>query len=297
MIRRHLTPALISFSLFLVCCYAAPLSASAWWAAAALALGAAAVSAVLLRSGGAPPRRRRAAILLLGAAAGLLLGSISMTRMWNASQRSFLPVAEADVTDVEGVVTQDSVLTREGDTALRVDLGMVRSSARGLAARARGGMLLLVPGDLRFSIGQRLSARVTPSVLAAFGPERWIARARPADVRSGGFSGPLWSARAEARDWLHRSISDVGYPASALLEALLVGVRQDVPDDLYQGFARTGSLHILALSGLHVTVIYGLAAGCCGSSGVDGRGSWPPPSSCCSTRSSPDSCPRFFGPR
>jgi competence protein ComEC len=261
MIRRHVTPALIAFSFFLVCCCAAPLSAPAWWIPAALALSAAALSAVLLKSGSPPARRRRAAILLLGASAGLLLGSISMTRMWNASQRSFLPVPAADVTDVEGVVTQDSVLTREGDTALRIELRMVRSSVKGLAARARGGMLLLVPGDARFSIGQELSAHVTPSVLAAFGPERWIARARLTDVRSGGFSGPLWSARAEARDWLHRSISDVGYPASALLEALLVGVRQDVPDDLYQGFARTGSLHILALSGLHVTVIYGVAAG------------------------------------
>jgi ComEC/Rec2-related protein len=261
MIRRHLTPALLAFSALLVCCAAVPLPVYARWLAVLLATGAAGSSVVLLKSGSPTPFRRRAAILLMGTAAGLSLGAVSMMRMWNASSRSFLPVAEMEVSDVEGVVTQDSVLTQQGDTAFRIELVSARSAARGLTARARGGMLLLVPGDLRFSIGERLHARVTPSVLATFGPERWIARARPADVSSSGFSSPLWSARAEARDWLHRSISEVGYPASSLLEALLVGVRQDVPDDLYQGFARTGSLHILALSGLHVTVIYGVAAG------------------------------------
>ena len=37
-----------------------------------------------------------------------------------------------------------------------------------------------------------------------------------------------------------------------------------MPQRLYDGFRRTGSLHILALSGLHVTVIYGIIAGALG---------------------------------
>jgi competence protein ComEC len=97
--------------------------------------------------------------------------------------------------------------------------------------------------------------------LEGFGAERWVARARRADVMSLGFPGPVWAFRAEARGWLHRTVSRVGYPASTLLEALLIGVREDVPQDLYDGFMRTGSLHILALSGLHVTVLYGVVAG------------------------------------
>ncbi|HEY9595154.1 MAG TPA: ComEC/Rec2 family competence protein, partial [Spirochaetia bacterium] len=64
--------------------------------------------------------------------------------------------------------------------------------------------------------------------------------------------------------WLHRTVANAGYPAAALLEALLIGSREDVPDTLYGAFQRTGSLHILALSGLHVTVIYGIVAGLLG---------------------------------
>lgn len=50
-----------------------------------------------------------------------------------------------------------------------------------------------------------------------------------------------------------------GYPEQAgLLQALLLGYRQDLPDRLYDTFARTGTLHIFAISGLHVGVLAGL---------------------------------------
>ncbi len=44
-------------------------------------------------------------------------------------------------------------------------------------------------------------------------------------------------------------------PAVALARALLLGYRQDVPRAVYDAFARTGTLHILALSGLHVGIL------------------------------------------
>jgi competence protein ComEC len=170
-------------------------------------------------------------------------------------------MAESDVTELAGTVVQDSSLSRDGDTVVRLAMTAASSSNRGIAARARGGILLFVTGDARFSIGQRVFVRAAPSPLGSFGPERWIARARLTDVRSRGFAGPVWAFRAEARGWLHRTVSRVGYPASALLEALLIGVREDVPGDLNESFLKTGSLHILALSGLHVTVLYGVVAG------------------------------------
>jgi competence protein ComEC len=44
------------------------------------------------------------------------------------------------------------------------------------------------------------------------------------------------------------------------MEALLVGSREDVPQALSDDFRLSGSLHILALSGLHVTALYGAVA-------------------------------------
>ena len=203
----------------------------------------------------------RIGVLLLGASLGFLLGAASQARMSQASGRSFLPMPEADVSAFTGTVTQDSSLTQKGDTVLRLSLRDATSSPKGITAEARGSVLLLVPGDYRFSIGEQVRVHAIPARMDGIGPEQWAARAPRAEVQTLGFRSTLWAFRADARSWLHRTISRVGYPASALLEALLVGAREDVPQDLQDGFKRTGSLHILALSGLHVTVLYGVAAG------------------------------------
>ncbi len=76
------------------------------------------------------------------------------------------------------------------------------------------------------------------------------------DIRRAGFSSPVWRLRAGIRDGFHRAIAGIGYPASALLEALLIGAREDVPADLRDGFRATGSLHVLALSGLHAGIVF-----------------------------------------
>jgi len=263
MIRRHVTPALAAFLALLLSCLAGPLLGPRWWPTVVLSLFSAAGAAAILalRGPGRPAQAwRRAGILLASVSAGLLLGAGSQARMSIAAARSFLPMPEIEVTDVAGTVVQDSSLSRGGDTVLRLTMSEASSSRKGIAARARGSLLLFVSGDYRFSLGERILVHAQPSRLAGSGPERWVARARRADVTSRGFQGPVWAFRAEARGWLHRKVSRVGYPASALLEALLIGVREDVPGDLYDGFMRTGSLHILALSGLHVTVLYGAVA-------------------------------------
>jgi len=43
--------------------------------------------------------------------------------------------------------------------------------------------------------------------------------------------------------------------SAALTRALLLGYRQDVPRPVYDAFAQTGTLHILALSGMHVGIL------------------------------------------
>jgi competence protein ComEC len=257
MIRRHLTPALVAFTALLLSCLSAACTGPSWWIAATAGLVFAAAASTLLGARAFP----RAGVLLLGAALGFLLGAGSQIRMSNDSVRSFLPLPETEVSDFTGTVVQDSSLTQEGDTVLRLAMREAISSRGGITAAARGSVLLFIPGDNRFSLGEQIRVHATPARMDGFGPETWAARARRTDVRTLGFRSIIWTFRADARGWLHRAVSRVGYPASALLEALLIGVREDVPQDLQDGFKLTGSLHILALSGLHVTVLYGVAVG------------------------------------
>lgn len=54
----------------------------------------------------------------------------------------------------------------------------------------------------------------------------------------------------------HRIEKYFAYPHSSMLEAIMIGRRQNIPSELRELFARTGTLHILAISGLHVGIIY-----------------------------------------
>ncbi len=49
-------------------------------------------------------------------------------------------------------------------------------------------------------------------------------------------------------------------PTAAFLEALLLGVRSDMPPELSRAFLETGTVHLLAVSGLHLVFILGPAA-------------------------------------
>jgi competence protein ComEC len=253
MIRRHLTPALLAFLFLLGSCIARPLLGGAWWVLLGCSLVLAAPSVVLLVTAD-----RRTGILVLSAAAGVLLGAVSVARMADVSARAFLPVAAEEVTAFRGLVVQDSSLSRDGDAVVRLDLREAFSSRSGVRGPARGGVLLFIRGDYRFAIGERLLVAARLSPFFTSGPERYAADAARGDVHVEGFSAALWKSRAEARLWLHRAVAGIGYPVSALLEALLIGTREDVPASLSDAFLRTGSLHILALSGLHVTVLYGV---------------------------------------
>ena len=259
MIRRHLTPALLCFCALLACCLLAPVARHSWRTTVSLAVAGAGTAIALLEGPGAAGRRRRAGVLAMSVSLGLMLGTVSILRMDAARESAFLPVPAEAVTDFVGTASQDSTLDRRGDAVVRVRVESVGSQSRGTVGRSRGNVLLFVGGDTRFSLGQRIRVHAPLSPEPRFGPDPWTAHARRADITALGYAGPAWAFRAEARSALHRAVTRIGYPACTLLEALLIGVREDVPPDLYDRFLRTGSLHILALSGLHVTVLYGAA--------------------------------------
>lgn len=81
---------------------------------------------------------------------------------------------------------------------------------------------------------------------------------RAGDVRvaGGGFGSPAhrlaaWlRSRAQAASAHHLSSGD-----AALLDGLLLGVRGNLPGDLEDAFGRTGTVHVLSTSGLHLALL------------------------------------------
>ena len=76
-------------------------------------------------------------------------------------------------------------------------------------------------------------------------------------------TGSRWKAWVfSLRRKLSRSVEDaLPPPQSAVAQAMLLGQRSGLPDDLVQDFRETGTSHLLAISGLHVGVLALMAVG------------------------------------
>ena len=82
------------------------------------------------------------------------------------------------------------------------------------------------------------------------------------DIRQIGFSPPSQTMRLafKARRWadetLKKNIS--GEREQALASALVLGVTDGLDNELLSAYKATGTMHVLAVSGLHVAILYGL---------------------------------------
>jgi competence protein ComEC len=62
----------------------------------------------------------------------------------------------------------------------------------------------------------------------------------------------IYSLRERLSASLARALPE---PQGALAQAVLLGLRGNIPDSLNEAFARTGTAHLLAISGLHMSII------------------------------------------
>jgi competence protein ComEC len=65
----------------------------------------------------------------------------------------------------------------------------------------------------------------------------------------------LYSFRGQLSDSLAQALPE---PQGSLAQGILLGVRSNIPDSLSEAFSRTGTAHLLAISGLHVGIVIGM---------------------------------------
>ncbi len=95
-------------------------------------------------------------------------------------------------------------------------------------------------------------------------------RAALVDEEQGSWAlGRVYALRHRLADSLQRSLPQ---PHAALAQAVLLGLRGNLPDDVREDFLETGTGHLLAISGLHVGVLLGLTLAA--SRAVLGGGRW-----------------------
>lgn len=74
-----------------------------------------------------------------------------------------------------------------------------------------------------------------------------------------------WRGLNAVKQWMIAAINrGLPVPEGPLLAGILLGTRSDLPDDLAESFRRTGTSHIVAVSGYNVTIVVTLMAGLIG---------------------------------
>lgn len=87
--------------------------------------------------------------------------------------------------------------------------------------------------------------------------------------------GPMYYA-TEARRWILDVINRVvrGDREQAIVAAFVIGVTDEIDDDLRQAYAAGGAMHALAVSGMHVSILYGILLLACKPIEQRRGGSW-----------------------
>ena len=91
---------------------------------------------------------------------------------------------------------------------------------------------------------------------------REVSLIEPRHKAHGGWRGTIFDLRRN----LSENIEDaLPLPQSAVAQAMLLGQRGQLPDDLVNGFRQTGTSHLLAISGLHVGAMMVMALAAAGA--------------------------------
>ncbi|MBI2859711.1 MAG: ComEC/Rec2 family competence protein [Chloroflexi bacterium] len=160
-----------------------------------------------------------------------------------------------------GLVTVTGTVEDEPDprgnyVMLRLDVSKVREEGRW--SEATGRVLIRAGPYPSYRKGDWLTAtgKISPASGSTGTGAPLMAYPRIELERAA--RGPLSWARA-ARDRLSSSLSlALPEPQAAIGKAMLLGERTSIPRDLNVAFARTGTMHTLAISGWNLTIVAGV---------------------------------------
>ena len=113
------------------------------------------------------------------------------------------------------------------------------------------------PHGLANPHGYDVEARLFESGIRATG---YVKTGERLDAFVPGFATGIALLRSMIRDRFDTVLPQEGYPDAGILTALAIGDQKAIPGSLWQVFAKTGTTHLMSISGLHVTLFSGLVA-------------------------------------
>lgn len=234
-------------------CFTLGLIAGELWAVPMIALAAVAASAIALLSG---QRTRIISIIVLG----LVLG------VWRMSSQ--LKITPNDISRYVGqtiYISGDVVLPSTIDgTAQRFELTNITAGQHQVV----GKILVSVPAIPRVSAGTRVRMTCSITELTAMSLRRQWSHGIHARCASRSFTVEKSSVRTwrvTLGRWQETMLvyvrKNYNEPQASLLNGILIGNTDGMPERLNAAFQSTGTTHIVALSGFNVTIIMAIVVG------------------------------------
>ena len=245
-------------------CWIAGICLGAWAGYPWVAISAIALVALL-----AFPLRRSHALLMCLCLVALLGGILRI--------QSTLPTADKDTLQSyndKGIVTIKGLIAADPEptgAALSLRLEAREIESEGTWGKTSGAVLVYVPQSSSYKYGDLLQVEgklETPPKFEDFDWREYLARKGihsivnyPEQIellaRGQGFKPLEWlyGLRNRMAQALDNALPE---PQSALAQAILLGKRSSIPDDLNVSFFRTGTTHIIAISGLNLSIAAGI---------------------------------------
>jgi competence protein ComEC len=168
------------------------------------------------------------------------------------------------IADIQGMVAEEPDIR---DRLCLLTFSASEITVNGEKEEVSGTALIQVPRYPAYHYGDVLKVTgnlETPEPFDNFDYKTYLARQGIYSViyypevevvgRGQGFKPWQWiySLRERLSTSLARALPE---PQGSLAQAILLGLRGNIPDSLYEAFSRTGTAHILAISGLHMSII------------------------------------------
>jgi competence protein ComEC len=175
-----------------------------------------------------------------------------------------------------GYVTLTGLVGRDPDVRDKfINLYVQAESLRqdGQNEPAQGRVLVQAPRYGSYAYGDRVTASgplLTPPEFDDFSYRDYLARRgihammSNAEVRvlARDQGNPLYAAMYSLKGRARRTIDRLlPSPQAPLLDGILLGVESGIPDDVREAFNRTGTSHVIAISGANIIVVIGVLMG------------------------------------
>lgn len=234
------------------------------------------VSALLIAWTISRPAARRSLIV----AAALLLGGARMTASVPATTAATIWRYNGQKLTLIATVTHQPD-RRDLQQRAVVEVSAVESATAVLAMQGQVRLELPPQPELRY--GQRLrltGVLLEPSSSPTFDYRTYLARhnirslmVKPQLTILPGYGGspllrPLLALNDAARRTTLRLLPE---PQASLLMGILLGIQSTIPPDVLQTFSRTGTSHILVISGWNITVVITAVMGLLSHAGIGRR--------------------------